>query len=411
MTEHELKLSATYIKSLASFPDAEERISLYLDSLFAFQQPQKDTFNVQKNAEDSVSSKITFSQKEIKNMASTFKKTFMANGLVAHVLKKPSGKNTFCYEIRYRANGYDIRSSSTNLQKAKEKFLAKTVPEEIEKYCTYRRRSSLNLFFEVFEEWCSYKSQISTSSSKALETHKRHFERLPEKIKNMPIKDITTEKIATCLKGISLDNARTYEDFRTLFNMTFKYAIANGYILLNPMALIPFKRAEREKREALSKEEILTFLRRVLEPRFDKIRQRAYFYYFFGLRASELDEESRRVGDFLIVRNRKRKNGLIEYKKIPIPKAAETLIEWNKPLYSFTRLNTAGKLFHELLGEDKSAYNLRHTFATICQQYVRPDIVDIWMGDSPQRLVGKVYTHFPDDFMKQQMDMVVFPTP
>ena len=43
--------------------------------------------------------------------------------------------------------------------------------------------------------------------------------------------------------------------------------------------------------------------------------------------------------------------------------------------------------------------------------YVRPDIVDIWMGDSPQRLVGKVYTHFPDDFMYEQMQSVKFPLP
>ena len=64
----------------------------------------------------------------------------------------------------------------------------------------------------------------------------------------------------------------------------------------------------------------------------------------------------------------------------------------------------------ELLA-DKTAYCLRHTFATICQQYVRPDIVDIWMGDSPQRLVGKVYTRFPDDFMYEQMQSVKFPLP
>ena len=51
----------------------------------------------------------------------------------------------------------------------------------------------------------------------------------------------------------------------------------------------------------------------------------------------------------------------------------------------------------------KTSYCLRHTFATICQQYVRPDIVDIWMGDSPTRLVGRVYTHFPDNFMLENM--------
>ena len=45
---------------------------------------------------------------------------------------------------------------------------------------------------------------------------------------------------------------------------------------------------------------------------------------------------------------------------------------------------------------------------SVCQQFVRPDIVDIWMGDSSERLVGRVYTHFPDKFMKSEMDKVVF---
>ena len=49
-----------------------------------------------------------------------------------------------------------------------------------------------------------------------------------------------------------------------------------------------------------------------------------------------------------------------------------------------------------------------HTFATTCVQYVRPDIVDTWMGDSSERLVGRVYTHFPDEFMTNQMDLVQF---
>ena len=123
MTNQELKSSANYIKKLACFPDASERIELYLDSLFANQQPQKDTFNEFENDKNkAVSSLIHFTQKEIKNMATTFKKVFIANGLCAHVLKKPSGKNSYCYEIRYGANGYDIRVSSTDLQKAKEKF-------------------------------------------------------------------------------------------------------------------------------------------------------------------------------------------------------------------------------------------------------------------------------------------------
>ena len=67
------------------------------------------------------------------------------------------------------------------------------------------------------------------------------------------------------------------------------------------------------------------------------------------------------------------------------------------------------KIFKNVL-QDKEVtqYFLRHTFATTSTQYVRPDIVDTWMGDSSERLVCRVYTHFPDKFMRDQMDLVQF---
>ena len=58
--------------------------------------------------------------------------------------------------------------------------------------------------------------------------------------------------------------------------------------------------------------------------------------------------------------------------------------------------------------KEVTQYFLRHTFATTCVQYVRPDIGDTWMGDSSERLVGRVYPHFPDKFMTNQMDLVQF---
>ena len=70
--------------------------------------------------------------------------------------------------------------------------------------------------------------------------------------------------------------------------------------------------------------------------------------------------------------------------------------------------SSMNRVFKKIMGDGITQYSLRHTFATVCQQYVRPDIVDIWMGDSPERLVGRVYTHFPDDFMRKQMNAVVF---
>ena len=86
------------------------------------------------------------------------------------------------------------------------------------------------------------------------------------------------------------------------------------------------------------------------------------------------------------------------------------MIDWNKSLTFGVTPKIYYDWFKEIFG-DKTPYYLRHTFSTVCQQYVRPDIVDIWMGDSPQRLVGKVYTHFPDGFMYEQMQKVEFPLP
>ena len=404
MTNQELKISATYIKKLASFPDAEDRISLYLDSLFAT-QPQKDTFNEPENGKSkAVSSLLHFTYKEIKNMATTFKKVFIANGLCAHVLKKPSGKNSYCYEIRYRSNGYDIRAYSTDLTKAKELFIAKTTAQEIEKYRIKDKKTTGNLFFHIFEQWHQYK--YGTLCEKEHTRFRTNFYNLPEELRNKPINAITTLDLDKVMKEVK---PRKYEELRTLFNGIFKYAMASGILTHNPVALIKFKRSERQTRGALSEDEIKAFLERVKAAKYDSIRQFAYVLYFFGLRPCEIDEETHREGEFLIARNRKRKNGKIEYKKIPIPIQAQGLIDWDKPLTTNLHRLKINDTMKELL-DGKTAYYLRHTFATTCQQYVRPDIVDIWMGDSPTRLVGRVYTHFPDKFMREQMNLVVFPT-
>ena len=404
MTNQELKISATYIKKLASFPDAEDRILLYLDSLFAT-QPQKDTFNEPENSKSkAVSSLLHFTYKEIKNMATTFKKVFIANGLCAHVLKKPSGKNSYCYEIRYRSNGYDIRAYSTDLTKAKELFIAKTTAQEIEKYRIKDKKTTGNLFCHIFEQWHQYK--YGTLCEKEHTRFRTNFYNLPEELRNKPINAITTLDLDKVMKEVK---PRKYEELRTLFNGIFKYAMASGILTHNPVALIKFKRSERQTRGALSEDEIKAFLGRIKAAKYDSIRQFAYILYFFGLRPCEIDQETHREGEFLIARNRKRKNGKIEYKKIPIPTQAQGLIDWDKPLTTNLHRLKVNDTMKELL-DGKTAYYLRHTFATTCQQYVRPDIVDIWMGDSPTRLVGRVYTHFPDKFMREQMNLVVFPT-
>ena len=362
--------------------------------------------NTLENKTKTVSATVKFTKQEISNMATTLKKEFIANGLVAHVIKRKSGTKNYCYEIRYRSNGFNITASSTNLEKAKQKFIAMTKPKEIEKYRIRRPTGKRHSLERIFQEW--YKLKEGNITDKELKRFQKNFYDLPIELCQKHIFDVKTTDINNIMKSVA---PRKYEELRTLFNGIFKYAIASGIIMHNPIALIPFKRAERQNRDCLSEKEISTFLERITQPKFDCIRQGAYLLYFFGLRPCEIDEETKKEGDFLITRNRKRKNGKIEYKKIPIPSQAQGLIDWDKPFVFDCSEWKRGKLFEELFEnfpERKTAYCLRHTFATICQQYVRPDIVDIWMGDSSERLVGRVYTHFPDKFMKTQMEKVIF---
>ena len=292
------------------------------------------------------------------------------------------------------------------MQEAKRKFLEKTKPENIGKYLVKKMKSGFNLLEEIFEEWHAYKK--GTVVDKEHLRFKVNFMALPEELRQKPITQIRTVDIDAVMKDVK---PRKYEELRTLFNGIFKYAVASGIIQHNPVALIKFKRAERQTRDALPKNEIIAFLERIKQPKYDEIRQAMYLLYFFGLRPCEVDNDAHKEGNFLIARNRKRKNGKIEYKKIPIPTQAQGLIDWNKPLTFQTQSKYAqDELIKDLLN-GKTGYYLRHTFSTVCQQYVRPDIVDIWMGDSPQRLVGKVYTHFPDEFMCEQMQKVQFPLP
>ena len=186
-----------------------------------------------------------------------------------------------------------------------------------------------------------------------------------------------------------------YEELRSVLNQTFKYAIASGIINHNPVTLLHFKRAERESRGDLSPEKIHTFFNKIKDPKYDRIRQGAYVLYFFGLRPCELDKEARFENGFLICRNRKRKGGKIEYKKIPIPKQAREYLNFDEPITFSMSYPKSLDLFKKIF-DDASVtfYNLRHTFASVC----------------PERLVGKTYVHYKDDFMIRQMNKVKFIT-
>ena len=353
------------------------------------------------NNKKTSSAKIKFTKKEIESMSKTFKREFIANGMAAHIIERPSGKHGSFYEIRYRRNGYDIAVSNKELKTAKAMFIEATQnlppPDVIAK-------NKLSFGF-IADEWLRYKhGKVAEDTWKGYESQIRRF--IPQKVKDKPIKSIRTSDIDELMNA--LDTPRKYEDMRTIFNSIFKYAKASGIVTYNPVEMIPFKRAERENRDRLTDEQIKTFLTNLRTPAFDKTRNFALAMYFFGLRPCEIDDEAHFENGFLVCRNRKRKNGKKAYKKIPIPRQAQNLFDFNSPLKSPLSYDRTLDIMKKALPEGIIPYQLRHTFASVCDEKVKREVVELWMGDSPERLVGKTYVHYSDEFMRNEMDKVNF---
>ena len=398
MTNQELKISATYIKKLASFPDAEDRISLYLDSLFAT-QPQKDTFNEPENSKSkAVSSLLHFTYKEIKNMATTFKKVFIANGLAAHVIKKESGKNSYCYEIRYRANGYCIITSSTNLQKAKEKFLAKTTPTEINKY--YVGKINKVEDCRTLKEFALFFFEKHRKEKVAAQTYKCDLNRINKYIfpafGDMNIRQITPDKCQTLIEGIQAEGkGKTADEIYSLLSIIFKGAIAYGIITKSPLAIVQIQKHVYQHGVALSKDEEKLLLKRLIEPDF---KLAAAIALYTGLRPNEL-ETAQIKGDFIIAINSKRKNKKVEYKRIPIIDALRPYLKNGIPVLPTPQLLrrrvSAALPNHKL-------YDLRTTFYTRCDEYgVSQPARDEFVGHSGGALTN-AYRDLSDEYLLKE---------
>ena len=398
MNQNEIKLSANYIKKLASYPDASERIELYLDSLFAT-QPQKDTFNEPENSKSkAVSSLLHFTYKEIKNMATTFKKVFIANGLAAHVIKKESGKNSYCYEIRYRANGYCIITSSTNLQKAKEKFLAKTTPTEINKY--YVGKINKVEDCRTLKEFALFFFEKHRKEKVAAQTYKCDLNRINKYIfpafGDMNIRQITPDKCQTLIEGIQAEGkGKTADEIYSLLSIIFKGAIAYGIITKSPLAIVQIQKHVYQHGVALSKDEEKLLLMRLIEPDF-KIA--AAIALYTGLRPNEL-ETAKINGDFIIAINSKRKNKKVEYKRIPIIDALRPYLKNGIPTLPTPQLLrrrvSAALPNHKL-------YDLRTTFYTRCDEYgVSQPARDEFVGHSGGALTN-AYRDLSDEYLLKE---------
>ena len=347
------------------------------------------------------SQEIKFSEEEIRKMPKTFRKEFRVQGCTAHVHKIRSGKKNWCYVIRYRRNGYNVNASSTDLEEAKRRFIQKlkesdangggpapSVPSTFDGFATY--------YFENF-----YKRKVTASTHRiALNQYKNplcpHF-------KSTPLRKITPKQCQDLIDKIEAGGkGRTVDDVCSLLNMIFKAAIKHNILINNPMDMVFHAKHEREHGSALSKDEEKMLLESV-----KGTPQELSFAValYTGMRPNEY-ETAVIDGQFIKARNSKRKNGKIEYKKIPITPMLRPYLDGVDELkFASVRImrNRFGKLF-----PGRRLYDLRTTFYTRCQECnVAPVARDEFVGHSLGEL-GNTYTDLSDEFLLKEGQKLVY---
>lgn len=332
-------------------------------------------------------------------MPKKFRSEFRVDGCTSHIRKRKSGKNTFSYEIRYRRNGYNITVSNTDLNIAKERFIfalraavqddnPTKLPSTFEGFAVY--------FFENF-----YKRKVVSETYRiALNQFKNH---LRPHFGNTPLKRITPKQCQDLIDRIqNSGKSRTADDICSLLNMIFKAAIKHNILTNNPLDMVFHSKHERKHGSALSKDEEITLLEVTAGTPYQLMFAVGLYT---GMRPNEY-ETARIEGRFIIAVNSKRKNGKIEYKKIPIVPMLRPYLNGIYEL-KFSSVRVLREHFNRILPNHK-LYDLRTTFYTRCQEcgvaeVARKEFVGHSLG-----VLGNTYTDLSDEFLIAEGEKILY---
>lgn len=210
--------------------------------------------------------------------------------------------------------------------------------------------------------------------------------------KEKPLKNVTSLECQTLIEKLSAQGkGKTAEEIFSLLSLIFKTAIKHNLLKNNPLDIIYRAPYEQEHGKALSSEDVKRFKALIKGDKFEKVFLLALYT---GLRPNEY-QKIEVSGRFVVAVNSKRKNGKVEYKKIPVMKGFAPYVNGNIDLAPYEQLR---KRFKALM-PDFQLKDLRKTFNSRCIECGINDVVrKLWMGHSLGAL-GQAYTELSEDFM------------
>lgn len=370
-----------------------EKISAELASL----QRQIESENTDHSPENEAEGFVKFTQKEILQMPTRFRKVFLLGGAVVRAYKREScvlgNRIVYNYELRCRSDGYNVYASSNDFDEAKRKFLENLKIAE--------RTKDLPKVPTTFHEFSMYyfenfrKRKVSKKTYESdLNRYKNHLQKYFASIR---LNQITPRQCQILIDTLICERKeRSAQDLYSLLNSIFKNAIAHGIIERNPLSIVLPVTHEREHGKALSKSEEKYLLEQTAGTPYQLMFAVALYT---GLRPNEY-ATVRIEGEFIVAVNSKRKHKKVEYKKIPITPMLHPYIDGVTELKFYIPEVMRDK-FKSILPEHK-LYDLRTTFYTRCQECGVADVARMeFVGHSLGKL-GNTYTDLSDEFLLKE---------
>lgn len=210
--------------------------------------------------------------------------------------------------------------------------------------------------------------------------------------KEKPLKRITALECQNLIEKLSGQGlGKTADEVFSILSLIFKMAIKHDLVKNNPLDIIYREKHERTHGKVLSAPVIKEFREKIKGDSFEVIFLIALYT---GLRPNEY-QKFEVQGDFIVAINSKRKNGKVEYKKIPVMKGLKPYLNGE---ISLTPYETLRKRFKELM-PDYQLKDLRKTFNSRCIECGINDTVrKLWVGHSLGEL-GRTYTELSDEYM------------
>lgn len=350
-------------------------------------------------------SAIRLTKKEIKNLPIELQNKITIE-LTFPVRQKPNG----VYEVRYRANGFNVGVSSKDFDELKPKFIAAlrnsapSVPKEPPVPV-----QNVGQFATVAARWLELKRPTIKAA-----THAYYVQLLGANIyptfTGRYLDDIKQSEIQALINEyIAQEKYRTATKIFQTLNAIFEFACGEELIERSPMRLLKPPKYEEQNGVALTLEEEREFLRRIENSNcIDEIKAALIFLLYTGARRSEL--AGARIEDgFVSVICAKVRKGFNEKRRlIPItPKLAEWMHVFELEKMRKLRPDALTQAFKRLMPAHH-LHELRHTFITRCQECGVPrEVVSVWAGHAADNTqTSNVYTHFSAAFMKEQAKKV-----